>query len=44
MVYKIAGGFFFILTGAVALGVAGVPSALIGVLALIAGVALLAGF
>ncbi len=43
MIYRIAGGIFFILAGLVYLGVAAIPPAIVGVLALVAGIALIAG-
>ena len=43
MVYRIAGGVFFILAGLVDLGVTAVPLAVLGVVAFIAGIALIAG-
>jgi hypothetical protein len=43
MIYRIAGGIFLILTGLAAIGFIGVPAAIIGLCAIVAGIALLAG-
>ena len=43
MIYRIAGGIFFILAGLVYLGIAQIPQSFVGVLALVAGIALIAG-
>jgi hypothetical protein len=43
MVYRITGGIFLLLTGLIAIGITAIPAVLVGVLALIAGIALLAG-
>jgi hypothetical protein len=43
MVFRIGGGIFLILTGVAAIGVVGIPPVIIGVCAIVAGVALLAG-
>lgn len=42
MVYKICGGLFFLLSAASLLGLFTVPSMILGVFALLAGIALLA--
>jgi hypothetical protein len=42
MVYRICGGLFFLVYGLVSLGMA-IPAIIVGILAIIAGVALLAG-
>ncbi len=41
-IYQITGGAFFILAGLAALGM-GIPSLIIGIVGIIAGIALLAG-
>ena len=43
MVFKLAGGLYFILAGISALGVVGVSGPILGVVALVAGIALIAG-
>lgn len=43
MVYRIAGGIFFILVGLMYLGVTAIPLTVLGVIALVAGIALIAG-
>lgn len=43
MVYRITGGIFFLLAGLVYLGVSLVPGTIVGIIAIVAGIALLAG-
>lgn len=43
MVYRITGGIWFLLTGITMLGIVAIPVVVLGVLALVAGIALLAG-
>ncbi len=43
MVYRITGGIWFLLTGLAALGIFTTPAVVLGILALVAGIALLAG-
>lgn len=43
MIYRISGGVFFVLAGLAYLGVALVPTTVLGVLGIVAGIALLAG-
>lgn len=44
MVYRIAGGIFFILLGIQSFGLGAVPTWFTGIIAFIAGLALLCGF
>lgn len=43
MIYRIAGGIFFILLGLSYLGITAIPFVVIGIIALVAGIALIAG-
>lgn len=44
MVYRVAAGLFFLFVGLQDLGVVSIGNPILGVIALIAGIALLAGF
>jgi hypothetical protein len=43
MIYRIAGGIFLLLTGLAAIAGLGIPASVIGICAIVAGIALLAG-
>lgn len=44
MIYRIAGGIYLALVGLSLLGLMAVPSMVLGIFALVAGIALLAGY
>jgi hypothetical protein len=43
MIYRISGGVFFLLVALVYLGVTAIPLVIVGIVALVAGISLLAG-